>query len=425
MDLSIEGKFFLKGNFENCCIGIKEGKIVKIKKILKSENHKYFRNNIILPAGIDIHVHFREPGMTDKEDLSTGSKSAAFGGISCYFDMPNTIPQSITKQNLFLKKKLAENKSYVDFGLYFGITNNNINKLSEIKKYCSGFKLYMGESTNSMNFDNHNLDALKNCDIGNKALLIHAEDQECINKNKKMENNLNDHNKSRPSICELNAVRNIKSVFQNSNKKIHICHITSSKSVDEIKNLKNFTCGVTPHHLLLDIENVSKKQNYYKVNPPIRKKLERKLLLDCLIRNEIDVVESDHAPHTINQKNTDFDSAPSGIPGVETMIPIFLYLVKNEVITMNQFIQLFCKNPAEILKIPKGQIKIGYDADFMIVDLKKITKIEANNLHYKCGWSPFENFKTIFPKHLFIRGENIISDWEMVSKEGFGKFVGG
>ncbi|MCK5301307.1 MAG: amidohydrolase family protein, partial [Thermoplasmatales archaeon] len=129
MDLSVEGKVYLNGSLNNCCIGIEDGKISKIKKILKSENHHYFGNNLIIPAGIDIHVHFRDPGMTHKEDFSTGSKSAAFGGISCVLDMPNTIPQTTSVQNLKEKIRMAGKKSYVDFGIYSGITNNNLNRI--------------------------------------------------------------------------------------------------------------------------------------------------------------------------------------------------------------------------------------------------------------------------------------------------------
>ena len=139
MDLTVEGKIYNNGIFQNCCLGIKKGKIVAIKKILKGDCHIDFKNKLIIPSGIDIHVHFRDPGQIHKEDFSTGSKAAAFGGITCVFDMPNTIPQTTTQQNLTEKIYLAEKKSYVDFGVYAGISNNNMDKINELSKTCNGF----------------------------------------------------------------------------------------------------------------------------------------------------------------------------------------------------------------------------------------------------------------------------------------------
>jgi dihydroorotase len=424
MDLSVEGKVYLNGSLNNCCIGIEDGKISKIKKILKSENHHYFGNNLIIPAGIDIHVHFRDPGMTHKEDFSTGSKSAAFGGISCVLDMPNTIPQTTSVQNLKEKIRMAGKKSYVDFGIYSGITNNNLNRISEIKKYCNGFKLYMGGSTNSMNFDNQNLKLLQNINFDNKPILIHAEDKECLDNNKFKEKNLMDHIRSRSSECEKKAIYDIIENLKGNNLKIHICHISSSEGINLLKKFRNITCGVTPHHLFLNVENQKKNQSFFKTNPPIRQNFEREYLFKCLQNNVIDVIESDHAPHTFNEKSIEFNEAPSGIPGVETMIPIFLYLVHKGKLSINKIVKLFCEKPSEILDIPKGKIEIGRDADLMVVDLKKTCKINQDELHYKCGWSPFENFQAVFPKHVFIRGKHLISEGDLILNKGFGKYIG-
>jgi dihydroorotase len=424
MDLTVEGKVYLNGNLNNCCIGIEDGKITKIKKILKSENHKYFGKNLIIPAGIDAHVHFRDPGMTHKEDFSTGSKSAAFGGISCVFDMPNTIPQTTTVENLKDKIRMAERKSYVDFGLYSGITNNNINELSELEKYCNGFKLYLGGSTNSMAFDNENLKLLKDLNFNDKPILIHAEDKECLDDNRIIEKNLVDHIKSRPYQCEKKALNDIIKTFNENNLKIHICHISSSVGINLLKS-RDITCGVTPHHLFLDIENKKRNQSFFKTNPPIRQNFERDYLFKCLQNKNIDIIESDHAPHTIDEKNIEFDNSPSGVPGVETMIPLFLFLANKGILSINRIVEIFCEKPSEILNIPKGKIEIGRDADLMIVDLKKTCKIKEERLHYKCGWTPFENFYAVFPKDVFIRGEHLIRDSEIIVNKGFGNFIGG
>jgi len=162
----------------------------------------------------------------------------------------------------------------------------------------------------------------------------------------------------------------------------------------------------------------------FKVNPPIRKKFDNEALFNGIRNGSIDVIESDHAPHTLEEKNVDFNNAPAGIPGVETMYPIFLYLAKQKQISFKRLIDLVCEKPSNILNVSKGKFEIGRDADFIVLDIKKISKIKSENLHSKCQWSPYEGFSAIFPTHLFIRGEKIIEDKEILGEKGFGKFVG-
>jgi dihydroorotase len=426
MNLVIEGKAYVNGVFQSCCIGINDGKITEVKKILKGDKHLDFKNNLILPAGIDIHVHFREPGMTHKEDFSTGSMSAAFGGISCVFDMPNTIPQTTSLKELTSKIDLANKKSFVDFGVYAGITNNNINDIEALASTCCGFKIYLGSSTNTLLFDKRNLkDALQKISTTNKPVLFHAEDEELLLKNKGVENSLFDHIKSRPSICEVNSIKEILKEAQKINLKIHICHLSSIEGLEILKKRpNNITCGVTPHHILLNIDKNNFKQTFYKVNPPIRSNFDKEGLFDAAKNGLIDVIESDHAPHTKEEKETIFDKAPSGMPGVETMLPLFLFLAKKEVISFSKVISLVCEKPAELLGVPKGIIQIGKDADLIVVDIKKETKVKSEDLHSKCRWSAFEDWKAIFPKNFFIRGENVIEDNEIQVSQGFGRFVG-
>jgi len=207
---------------------------------------------------------------------------------------------------------------------------------------------------------------------------------------------------------------------------MHICHLSSHDGLKLLKNkTKNISCGTTPHHLLLDIEKNTGNQVRYKVNPPIRMSFDREELFDGIRNGLVDIIESDHAPHTLEEKDVEFDDAPSGVPGVETMFPLFLYIVKEGKISFRRLIQLVCEKPAEILNIPKGKFEVGRDADFIVVDIKKTCKIKSDNLHSKCGWSPFEEWPAIFPMHVFIRGEKLIEDQEMLRREGFGRFVGG
>jgi dihydroorotase len=258
-----------------------------------------------------------------------------------------------------------------------------------------------------------------------KTIFIHAEDNDCLIKNKKKEENLNDHLKCRPSECEKNSILNIIKASKKTDIKIHICHLSSEKGVNALKNkTENITCGVTPHHLFFSIDGKYKNENFYKVNPPIRKKSDRLTLMNFIRNGFIDILESDHAPHTIEEKNIDFNNAPSGVPGVETLYPIFLYLAKNNEITYKNLISLYCEKPAEIANISKGKIEVGRDADFIVVDYRKDVKIKSEQLHSKCGWSPFEGWKAIFPQYIFVRGIKLIDNGEIQVKQGFGEFIG-
>ena len=426
MDLTIEGKAFINGCFNDCCIGIKDGKISEIKKILKGDYHINFGNKLILPAGVDIHVHFRDPGFTHKEDFSTGSIAAAFGGISCVFDMPNTVPNTTNTQEVSDKIITASKKSYIDYGIYAAVIDDNIKDIKNLAKNCSGFKIYLGSTTNFFYFEKKYLkDALFNISKTNKIVLFHAEDEQCINQHKIEEKNIIDHFLSRPAQCEEISIKDILTASKNINTNIHICHLSTLEGLEVLKNrTANISCGVTPHHSLISAEDKFKSESLLKVNPPIRTRFDKEALFKNIQNGFIDVLESDHAPHTLDEKNVDFENAPSGLPGVETMFPLFLFFVKREILPIKRLISLLCERPAELMQIPKGKIEVGRDADFIVVDLKDETKIKPDRLHSKCGWSPYEGWPAIFPSHLFIRGKKLIEDNEIQVSQGFGEFVG-
>lgn len=426
MDLVVEGKVYYKGAFENCCIGIKNGKIVEIKKTLSGEKHINFGNKLILPAGLDIHVHFRDPGMTHKEDFSSGSMSAAFGGISCVFDMPNTIPHTTTLQTVSDKIKTAEQKSFVDFGVFSGVTSENLNLIERLGKKSSGFKIYLGNTTLSLLFDKTKLrESLDLIGITGKPVLFHAEDEECLIKHKNNEAGISDHMRFRPTSCEELSIKEIINSSKDLITPIHICHVSSCEGLELLKKRpSNITCGVTPHHSLFSVEKNMSSETLFKVNPPIRTSFDRESLFNALKNGLVDVLESDHAPHTQDEKDVDFDSAPSGLPGVETIYPIFLYLAKKQIITFQRLISLMCAKPANLVGVQKGSIDFGYDADIIVIDLNNESRIKSENLHSKCGWTAFEDWPAIFPEALFIRGEELIQENEIQVKQGFGMFVG-
>lgn len=427
MDLSVEGKIYINGTFERACIGIENGKIVEIKKILKTEEHYNFGNKLVLPAGVDVHVHFRDPGMTHKEDFFTGSLAAVFGGISCVFDMPNNVPPTDNITCLADKISIGNSKSVVDFGLYACVTNKNIDEIERLSKKCNGFKVYLGSSTLSLLFDKKNLSSVldKVSTIG-KPVLFHAEDEECLIKHKRVEKNLSDHLNGRPAVCEETAIREVLSVSQGFATKIHICHVSSCDALEVLKKHPgNVSFGVTPHHSLLNVEKNLGFQSFYKVNPPIRTSFDKESLFNAVKNGFADVLESDHAPHTRNEKDVDFNDAPSGVPGVETMYPLFLYLVKKDFLSYHRLVSVLCTRPAELIGVSKGHIEKGFDADFIIVDLRNECRVKAEYLHSRCGWTPFEDWPAVFPESVFIRGEKVIDDYEIQVNPGFGRFVGG
>ena len=426
MDLTIEGKVFINNVFENCCIGISDGHITEVKKILKADDHLDFKNKLILPSGIDIHVHFRDPGLTHKEDFSTGSMAAMFGGISCVFDMPNTKPNTTSVESISDKISIASKKSYVDFGIYAGVTNENISSIDSLAKRCSGFKLYLGSSTGALAFDKKRLrNCLERISDSEKPVLFHAEDEELLDKNKALEENVIDHLHNRPSVCEETSIKEIYAASHGLNLNVHICHVSSIDGVELLKlRPNNFTFGVTAHHSLLSIENIKGSQNFYKVNPPIRSSFDREALFNSLVNETADNLESDHAPHTKEEKDASFNEVPSGVPGVETLYPLFLYLAKKNIISFQILNSLICRRPASLFNLSKGSIEVGNDADLIVVDLREETRIKSENLHSKCGWTPYEDWRAIFPSDVFIRGKRVIEGGEIQAKIGFGNFIG-
>ena len=427
-ELVLEGKTFFNQSFQQCCIGIDQGKITEIKKILKGDIHHHFSKEILLPAGIDVHVHFRDPGMTHKESFSSGSIAAAFGGISCVFDMPNTHPATITIKSISEKKRIASQKSIVDFGLYSGITEKILSKnddFSTIASMSHGFKIFLGETTNSLTLPSEYLEkAFRKIKSTGKPTFIHAEDHLCLQKHKKREQNLYDHHTARPPECEIKAIENAISAAKQVETKIHICHVSSASAVHMLKDRPDYmSYGLTPHHSLLHNAMDSIPFSWLKVNPPLRPKIDQKSLFEIVKGGDVFLLESDHAPHALREKETDFFEAPCGIPGVETMYPLYLALAERQQISYPRIISLLCEKPSQLLSISKGFISKGYDADIVVVDRKNIEQINNETLHSKSECSPFEGFSALFPSLVFIRGNKVIEEKEQLVSNGYGSMV--
>jgi dihydroorotase len=429
LDLCLSNCKIVPGNIM-CNIGVDEGKIVSIKKIpISAEKIIDVSGNIIFPGLIDSHVHMRDPGFTYKEDFRTGTEAAATGGFTTVLDMPNTKPVTNTDKTYMEKLKIAERKSLVDFGFHVGADNlDQIQKLASLKP--ASFKIFMDlyEDDFLLKMFSKISELTKNKDY-KPVVSLHAEDNKIVDhctQIKKSEGELNPtiYIEARPSQAEEVAVSKAISFANKFNLNIHICHASVKKSLDLIINAKNDGCNITseitPHHLFLDSEYLTKFGSFAKTNPPLRKVADKICLKDLHLT---DLIGTDHAPHTIGEKKHNIWDAPPGIPGLETALPLLLTKVNQNKMSFVDVKRLLCENPARIFNIPnKGFIKEGMDADFVVVDMKKGDIIKPENFHSKAHYSPFESFKVKgLPIMTIVRGNVVMIDGEIIDNSG--KFV--
>jgi dihydroorotase len=410
MDLVVEGRAWYKGKLQHVCIGIDHGRISRVKKVLKGERQLDFNDRIILPGAIDVHTHMREPGMTRKEDFSTGSVAAAFGGVTCFFDMPNTKPPTILREDVMEKKELASKKSWVDFGLFGGVSDAS--NPQRIADQVVGFKIFMSSTTGSVLLS-EDKDIRRAMDLikpTKKVVSVHAEDEHLLVKRDEV--NIKDHNEARPRRAEASAIERLAQFSQQN--KVNICHVTSSEGIDALSK-GAFTSEATPHHMLLDVASCGRK-GFCKVNPPLRPKTDKEAVLAAFASGKIDLLASDHAPHTVEEKEQEFDSAPSGVPGVETSFPLMMVLARKERIDLGALIKAACETPAQLFGLNKGSIEEGKDADLMVLDPRAVTTIVPRKLHSKCGWTPFEGHEAIFPQAVFLRGQLLVEEGGLVGE---------
>lgn len=410
-------------------IGIENGVIKKIGKDLKGELLLDAKNSLVLPGGIDTHVHFRDPGFTYKEDWISGSKSALAGGITSVIDQPNTVPMVTSPKILLDKIDIAQKKSLVDFGVNATVTNNNIHLIRDLAKYATSFgEIFLGNDNDkdaiSYTMLNNALRVIKDTRV---IPTIHAEDFSCIEANKMAyQSELpQSHLLARPNRCEEIAVSELIKMAVKIGCRIHICHISSKDAIYLIKKKRGLvTCEVTPHHLLFSSDDYDNLKTRIKVNPPIRNKVDNIVLWDMAKNGTIDIIASDHAPHSIEEKEGDVYDVKSGVPGVETMIPLLLHLVVKNYLSLGRLVELTSQNPAKIWGFKrKGFLKEGYDADLVVYNLNDIKKINADYLHSKCGWTPYEGFQAIFPQTTLVRGTIAFKEGEFYVKEGYGKNI--
>ena len=397
LDLIIKnGQCYINGNLEDKDIAIKDGKILKIGEISEEAKEIYdAKKQIVLPGCIDTQTHFREPGSTDTEDLHSGSRAAVAGGITAVFEMPNTNPPTSNKKEFQRKLDRAKNRMYCNYAFYFGATADNVNELAELKNLegCCGIKLFAGSSTGNLLVAEEK-DIEKVFQNSSKVVAVHSEDEEILNKNKKLINNgdVHSHPVWRSEECAISSTRRIVRIAEHYNKRAHVLHITTKQEIDFLSQHKgNITFEITPQHLTIYAPDCyDKLGTYAQMNPPIRDKSHYDRLWYAVKNNLNDTIGSDHAPHLKVNKKKEYPNSPSGMPGVQTLMTVMLNHINDGKLSLTQLMNLVCENPIKIFGIQnKGFIKEGYDADFTIVDMNKKIIIKNENIESNCGWSPF------------------------------------
>lgn len=409
--LVLEGRVFYRGRLERMALGIEDGRIVRAARTLRGDERRDYGDRLILPGGVDLHVHLRDPGNTHKEDFFTGTAAAAVGGVTTVLDMPNTVPPVATRDAYEAKMRLARGKANVDFGLYALIRS-----ASDVKRFVDlapAGKLYMAESggANAQTEPEAWRQIVTACAETGFRLAVHAEDPREFSDPRGED--LRGHGRARPPSAEGSAVRVLAKAAERcgSPPKIHVTHLTSAAGLGAIAGT-GFSADATPHHILLhDGEALGTRG---KVNPPLRARGERDAMWAAVSDGRVDAVASDHAPHTIEEKDVAFPDAPGGVPGVETMLPLLLRSVKAGDLPLERLVDLTARRPADIAGLETGVLEVGRPATLIVVDPRLTGRIRAGDLHSRCGWSPFDGAEAVFPQAVYLRGTLAVEDRQLV-----------
>lgn len=384
----------------------------------------------VLPGLVDEHVHFREPGLTYKEDFKTGSRAAAAGGVTTVFDMPNTVPPTATVEAFKEKVDLANGRSYVDFGIYGVITQDNLNQILPMAEAGAiGYKLFMGETTGYIKCpdDGHLYEAFIKVKKSGLRVGAHAENDRVLQllKGKLINLGRTDpraHLESRPAFAEAEAICRALIISEAAGNPFHVFHLSTLQGLKQIVDAKQrglpITAEVLVGHLLLDDSAYETQGNLIRLNPPIRPREHQQALWEGLKKGWIDAIATDHAPHSYEEKTADnVWEAACGFIGVETALPLMLTQVNEGILSLQRYVQAACESPARIwgLYPRKGVIRVGSEADFVVVDLAKEWVIEGRKLHNKNTLTPFEGWRVRgLPRYTILRGEVIMDKGEII-----------
>ncbi len=417
------GSCYTKGKFQNIDIALQGNKIKKIGKIdLNSSKVFDASGKIVLPGVIDTQVHFREPGANDAENLESGSRAAVAGGVTSVFEMPNTNPPTSTFKEFNNKLLAAKNRMFCNYAFYFGATPDNMKELASVNTLegCCGVKLFAGSSTGNL-LVSQEKDIEKVISNSSKIISIHSEDENILLSRKKFikEGDVTSHPVWRNEECALESTKRVVRIAQKYKKKIHILHVSTKQEIDFFSKLKDgVTFEITPQHLTLFAPDCYEKlKTFSQMNPPIRSKDHYDRLWDAVKQSLVSTIGSDHAPHTKEEKKRKYPLSPSGMPGVQTLLPVMLNHVNNGKLKIEKLIKLVCENPCDLFGIKnKGYIKENYDADLTIVDMNKEVVIKDSWIESKCGWTPFNNHKVKgFPVATIVNGEIVMENSKIIS----------
>lgn len=423
-------KLVNEGSIREADVFIEDGIIAEISESIsaKSPDVNIFdaEGTYLLPGLIDDQVHFREPGLTHKETIEMGSRAAVAGGITSFIEMPNTLPQTTTVERLEEKFSIAEKTSYANYSFMFGGTNDNLEEILKVDpKTTAGLKLFLGSSTGNMLVDDEK--TLEQIFSKSPLLIsVHCEDEGTIRKNLEEcvarygdDIPIELHPKIRSEeACYLSSSRAV-ALAKKTGARLHVFHISTAKELSLFTNKiplkdKKITAEVCIHHLWFNDSDYAKKGTFIKWNPAVKTKKDQEALMKALLDDRIDVIATDHAPHTKQEKKNVYTKAPSGGPLVQHALPAMLQFHHQGKISLEKIVEKMCHNPAILFEIKdRGYIREGYKADLVMVDLNSPWAVQPDNILYKCGWSPFEGttFKSRVT-HTFVNGNLVYRNFK-------------
>lgn len=404
-------------------IGIRNGRIEAIGSLAAGSAGEVIdcTGLHILPGVVDSQVHFREPGLEHKEDLETGSLAAVLGGVTSVFEMPNTKPLTTSAETLDDKIRRGRHRMHCDFAFWVGGTRDNAKDVAELERLpgAAGIKVFMGSSTGNLLVEDDEgvRSILKNT---RRRAAFHSEDEFRLKEreNLRVEGDPSSHPVWRDVTTALQCTERLVGIARETGARIHVLHISTAEEIDFLQGHKDVaTCEATPHHLTLSADEYATLGNLIQMNPPVRDKRHRDGVWKGVDQGIIDVLGSDHAPHTLDEKQKSYPASPSGMTGVQTLVPIMLDHVNAGKLSLERFVDLSSHGPNRIFGMArKGRIAVGYDADLTIVDMKRRETITHEQAGSKAGWTPYHG-KTVtgWPVGTFVRGIKVMWEAEIVN----------